>query len=89
MSRQYCHGYNIIQEYQKASSHNVLVLSLLLPNLSLTHYALYGFMSVMPATGIAMGYFGEFFRHSVYVYVDGACQGHICSAGFHRGILVS
>ncbi|CAB9506667.1 Prokaryotic cytochrome b561 [Seminavis robusta] len=25
---------------------------------SLTHYALYGFMTVMPATGIAMGYFG-------------------------------
>jgi cytochrome b561 len=25
---------------------------------SITHYALYGFMTIMPATGIAMGYFG-------------------------------
>ena len=24
----------------------------------LTHYALYGFMTIMPASGIAMGYFG-------------------------------
>ena len=27
---------------------------------SATHYLLYGFMTIMPATGIAMGYFGEF-----------------------------
>ena len=26
----------------------------------LTHYFLYGFMTIMPASGIAMGYFGEF-----------------------------
>ena len=24
-----------------------------------THYLLYGFMTIMPASGIAMGYFGE------------------------------
>jgi 1,2-dihydroxy-3-keto-5-methylthiopentene dioxygenase len=25
---------------------------------SISHYALYGFMTIMPATGIAMGYYG-------------------------------
>jgi cytochrome b561 len=25
---------------------------------SITHYALYGFMTIMPASGIAMGYYG-------------------------------
>ena len=39
---------------------------------SLSHYALYAFMTIMPATGIAMGYFGGKGLPFFYTTIKGA-----------------
>jgi cytochrome b561 len=40
----------------------------------LTHYALYSFMTIMPATGIAMGYYGGAFGWNVSHFLRNQCR---------------
>jgi cytochrome b561 len=51
----------------------------------LSHYALYAFMTIMPATGIAMGYFGGKGLPFFYTTFDGAKQanGQIAKYAFN------
>jgi 1,2-dihydroxy-3-keto-5-methylthiopentene dioxygenase len=47
----------------------------------ISHYALYGFMIVMPATGIAMGYFGGKGLPFFYTTLPGAAEKNGAVAG--------